>query len=87
MHACIEIIEDFAMQSVACKNEWKLYLWVTQLLSDTGGLLHAMESLLLGENLNQAAQFFNKLKEQDAGYILNRVAVDLDKQYGITGWV
>lgn len=86
MAARIQIMDHF-MINYDNSDNWKLKLWIHQLLSDTGGLPRALEYLLehfFGVNHDRIQWFLDEIDKHNQNNFFNGVASDLDKRYAVT---
>ncbi|CAG8541511.1 970_t:CDS:2 [Funneliformis mosseae] len=86
MAARIQIMEHFVVHYDS-SNDWKLKLWIHQLLSDTGGLPRALEYLLehfFGVNYDRIQWFLDEIDKHNPNNFFNGIAFDLDKRYAVT---
>ncbi|CAJ0752763.1 19615_t:CDS:2, partial [Entrophospora sp. SA101] len=82
MAARIQIMEHFVVHYDS-SNDWKLKMWIHQLLSDTGGLPRALEYLLehfFGVNYDWIQWFLDEIDKHNPNNFFNGIAFDLNKR-------
>ncbi|CAG8604421.1 6969_t:CDS:1, partial [Paraglomus occultum] len=77
----IELMKYYADQGNSSEVSWESKIWVHQLLLDTGGLPHALDTLFIeffGEIYENIVDFFNNIESHQPVDIFHRVMTNLD---------